>query len=114
MVTAATIHMALLGGEGLRRTAAACHTNVKQLVSALSSIPGVEPLFNRPVFHEQVLRLPIAAGGLLCSLARQNILGGLDLSRDYPELGSALLVCATEKRTQEEIADYSEQMAQLF
>jgi glycine dehydrogenase subunit 1 len=113
MVTAATIHMALQGGEGLRRTAAACHTNVKQLVSALSSIPGVEPLFNRPVFHEQVLRLPVPAEELLRSLAAHNILGGLDLSLDYPELGSALLVCATEKRTQEEIAGYSEQMAQL-
>ncbi len=114
MVTAATIHMALQGGEGLQRTAAACHANCLQLVASLTAIPGVEPLFDRPVFHEQVLRLPQPAEGLLRSLATHNILGGLDLSQDYPELGSALLVCATEKRTQQEMSDYAEQMAQLI
>ena len=113
MVTAATIYMALQGGDGLRRTAAACHANCQELVAALTSIAGVEPMFNRPVFHEQVLRLPQPAEGLLRSLATHNILGGLDLSPDYPELGNAMLVCATEKRTQDEIAGYSEQMAQL-
>ena len=37
---------------------------------------------------------PVAA--VLKTLARGGILGGLDLSGYYPELGSALLVCATQ------------------
>ncbi len=114
MVTAATIHMALQGGEGLQRTASACHANTRELVAALSATSSIEPLFNRPVFHEQVLRLPLPAEELLHALAAQNILGGLDLSHDYPELGSAMLVCATEKRTQDEIAGYVAQAAQLI
>ncbi len=113
MVTADTIHMALQGGEGLRRSAAACHVNTLELAASLSSIKGVEPLFNRPIFHEQVLRLPRPAAELLHSLAADNILGGLDLSQDYPELGAAMLICATEKRTDEEMRAYTAALAQL-
>ncbi len=114
MVTAATIHMALLGGEGLERTAAACHANTSALVGRLSEIPGVEPLFQRPVFHEQALRIPAPAKDLLRSLAAHNVLGGLDLSRDYPELGDALLVCATEKRDAEDREHYFEKLERII
>ena len=55
LVTAATIHMAILGAEGLERVAAACHANTARLTGLLSDIPGVEPLFDRPVFHERAL-----------------------------------------------------------
>ncbi len=113
MVTAATIHMALLGGEGLARVAAASHANRATLVERLSVVPGVAPLFDRPVFHEQVVTLPVPAVGILRSLSAHNLLGGLDLSRDYPELGNAILVCATEKRTADEIGAYAEKLARV-
>ncbi len=112
MVTGATIYMALLGGEGLRRVASACHANTRALADKLCAIEGVEPLFNRPIFHEQVLRLPAAAKEILQSLADRNILGGFDLSGEYPELGDALLICATEKRTAEESDRFCQELAQ--
>jgi len=110
MVTAATIHMALMGAEGLARTAARCHSNTHRLRERLCALPGVEAHFQRPVFHELVLSLPVEASGVLRTLAAHNILGGLDLSRDYPELGHAVLVCATEKRTEAEIDAYAERL----
>jgi glycine dehydrogenase subunit 1 len=106
--------MALLGSEGLERAAAASYANTRALVEALSAIPGVASLFDRPAFHERVLRLPAPAAGVLRSLAAHNVLGGLDLSRDYPELGEAILVCATEQRTAEEIAAYAEKLARVI
>ena len=106
-VTAATVHMALMGAEGLAQTAAKCHANTRRLAEKLCSIPGVALKFDRPVFHEQVLALPLRAQGVLRTLAAHNILGGLDLSRDYPELGNAILVCATERRTCEEIDSFA-------
>ena len=114
MVTTATIHMALLGGEGMTRVAAACHANTQALVGRLSLIQGVEPLFNRPVFHERVLRLPAQAANVLRSLAAHNILGGLDLACDYPELGDAILVCATEKRTTGEMDAYAQKLERVI
>jgi glycine dehydrogenase subunit 1 len=114
MVTSATIHMALLGSEGLERVAATCHQNTQQLVSQLTTIEGVEPLFNRPMFHEQALRLPAASDQLLTGLADEGLLGGYNLAREYPELGDALLVCATEKRSDQEMDDYAKALKKLL
>jgi len=36
-------------------------------------------------------------------LRERGILGGFDLSLEYPELGNAALFCVTEVRTREEI-----------
>ncbi|MCU7846431.1 MAG: aminomethyl-transferring glycine dehydrogenase subunit GcvPA [Candidatus Thiodiazotropha sp. (ex Lucinoma kastoroae)] len=106
MVTAATIHMTLMGGEGLQRVAAASHANTGKLTQALTSLPGVETVFKGAVFHEQVLRLPIEVTKALRALAAHNVLGGFDLSDDYPELGNAVLVCATELRNKDDIENY--------
>ncbi|MCG8487056.1 MAG: aminomethyl-transferring glycine dehydrogenase subunit GcvPA [Chromatiales bacterium] len=106
MVTAATIHMAIMGAEGLQRVAATSHANTQKLSEALSSLPGVEPLFSGAVFHEQVMKLPIETANALRMLAAHNVLGGFDLQDDYPELGDAVLVCATELRSDEDIENY--------
>jgi glycine dehydrogenase subunit 1 len=107
IVTAATIYMALLGPEGLERVATACHANTRVLVEKLTAIPGVERVFNRPVFHETVLRLQTPVAETLRALEAQGILGGYDLTEHYPHLGQALLVCATETRTPEDINQYA-------
>jgi glycine dehydrogenase subunit 1 len=114
LVTAATIHMALLGAEGLERVAAACHANTRKLTARLCEVPGVEPLFDRPVFHEQALRLPAPAADVLRSLAAHDVLGGYDLGTAYPELDPAVLVCATEMRTDEDIAVYAGKLARVI
>lgn len=114
LVTAATIHLAILGAEGLERVAAACHANTVRLVELLTAIPGVEPLFRGPCFHERALRLPAPAADLLRSLAAHNILGGFDLGLDYPELDPALLVCATEVRTEEEMQAYAAKLSRVI
>jgi len=114
LVTAATIHMALLGAEGLERVAKACHANTARLSDLLCEIPGVESLFERPVFHEKALRLPAPTADLLRSLAAHNILGGFDLGPDYPELDPALLICATELRTEEDMAAYAQKLARII
>ena len=54
LVTAATVYMSLLGPEGLRNVAAACHARTRDLVAAL----GMPQRFGAPYFHECVLRLP--------------------------------------------------------
>jgi glycine dehydrogenase subunit 1 len=114
LVTAATIHLALLGAEGLARTAAASHANTRRLVERLGETPGVTPRFDRPVFYEQALRLPAPAADVLRSLAAHNILGGFDLGANYPELDPAILVCATELRTDEDIDAYAAKLARVI
>lgn len=114
VVTASTIHMSILGARGLENAASACHANTVSLVAQLSAIEGVDCAFNSPYFHEAVLKLSKPASEVLAALAEKNILGGYDLSKSYPELGSAILVCATEMRTEEEIAAYAKALAEVL
>ena len=114
LVTAATIHMSLLGPEGLESVAAHSMANTRALVEALTAIPSVSSAFDGERFHEAVIHLPQAAEGVLAKLAERGIFGGFDLSRHYPELGHALLICATETRTAEDIARYAEALHDIL
>ncbi|HLS82745.1 MAG TPA: aminomethyl-transferring glycine dehydrogenase subunit GcvPA [Steroidobacter sp.] len=114
LVTAATIYMTLLGAEGLERVAAVSQARTTELVEALTRIAGVKLMFDGPRFHEAVLQLDRDPAGVLRALASRNIVGGYDLSRDYPELGHALLVCATEMRTREDIDAYAKALTEIL
>jgi glycine dehydrogenase subunit 1 len=107
LMSAATIHLALLGPVGLERVARACVARTAELVAALTQLPGVRAAFAGPRFHEAVIRLERPVAPVLEALAAEGIVGGCDLSRDYPELGHALLVCATETRTRDDIGSYA-------
>ena len=72
----------------------------------LTAVKGVRRAFAGPFFHESVLLFDRPVGPILAALANRGILGGLELSELYPELGYALLVCATETKTQSDINSY--------
>lgn len=114
MVTAATIYMSLIGPEGLRRIAAQSHANTLDLVEQLEKIGGVKRTFSGPVFHETALTLPKSTADVLSKLKQQGILGGFDLQGHYPELGNALLVCATETKTAGDLQSYANAMKQAL
>ena len=114
VVTASTIYMAIQGAQGLENTAAACYANNNLLVEKLSAIDGVNKAFTATHFHETVLQLEQSATGVLKALMEKGILGGFDLSQDYPELGEAILVCTTEMRTEEEIDLYVDAMREVI
>src|SRR3569623_1134428 len=84
VVTAATIYMSLLGAEGLERVAAASHATTVRLKEKLTALPGVGAVF-----------------------AERGIAGGFNLTQDYPELGEALLVCATETKDETDLDAYA-------
>ncbi len=114
MVTAATIYMSLLGAAGLKRVATACLQRTAALVKALCSIDGVTAAFGVPRFHEAVLLLDRPAAPVLAELARRGICGGLDLAECYPELESALLVCATETKVDADIEAYAHALSDIM
>lgn len=114
MVTAATIHMSLLGPDGLARTAAACAANTRALVGRLTAISGVREVFPGPGFHEAVLRLPQLPKTVLAGLAERGILGGYDLGGRYAELSDCILVCATETKTGADLDAYADALAEVL
>jgi glycine dehydrogenase subunit 1 len=114
LVTAATIYMSLLGPKGLAQVAATSMERSSQLVQALTQVPGVRLAFDGPRFHEAVLLLDRPVRGVLEALAARGIVGGCDISADYPSLGNALLVCATETRTPRDIETYARALAEVM
>jgi glycine dehydrogenase subunit 1 len=108
LMTAATIYMSLVGPQGLERVASASMARTAELVNAVAKVKGARIAFaNAPRFHEAVVQLDRPAAAVLEQLAARKIAGGYDLSADYPELGSAMLICATETKTTADIETYA-------
>lgn len=107
LVTAGTIYMSLLGNLGLQKVARQCHHNALQLVDALTGVPGVDRVFSGPFFNEFVVRLPRSAEWVVDELLQRGIHAGLPLGDYFPDMQNALLVCATEKRTEQDIESFA-------
>ncbi len=108
VVTAATIHMALLGADGLERVAASCYANTHRLRNELINIRGVETVFGGDFFHEAVIRLRKPVNDVLNRLTDRGIVGGYSLGEHYPTLNDCVLVCATETKTEQDLQIYTE------
>ncbi len=114
LVTAATIAMAMLGPEGVRRVASISMTNTRKLRDKLCAIPGVTALFTRTFFHEVAVTLPCAAHDVVERLARDNIVAGFALGEEFPEFENALLVCATETKTDADLDRFAHALARAL
>ncbi len=100
----ATIFMTVYGKEGIRELAEHNLAKADYAAKTLSAQPGVKLLFSgAPRFHEFVLQTqePLAQWGQ--RLLDEKIVGGIELSRWYPELRNATLWCATEVMAREAI-----------
>ncbi len=114
LMVAGTLYTALMGSEGLSRVARACMARSDELVKALTALPGVRAAFSGARFHEAVLLLDRPVAPVLQALAERGIEGGFDLGKHYPELGPALLVCATETRSTDDIALYASTLRDIL
>jgi len=105
MLLRATIFLALLGREGLAALARQNLAKAAYLRERIARTPGLALPFAAPVFHELVVTLAPgdSAERALARALDDGIVGGLDLAPYAPELGPALLVCATELATRESI-----------
>ena len=89
-------------------------TNTRKLRDKLCAIRGVTPLFTRSFFHEVAVSLPRAAHDVVEQLARDNIVAGFALGEEYPEYENALLVCATETKTDDDLDRFAQVLARTL
>lgn len=103
----ATVYMTVFGKEGLRELAEQNLSKAHYLAGAIEGHGGSRA-FSGPFFNEFVVRTNGASASEVNGRALENkVVGGLDLSRFYPELAGSLLVCATEMNTREEMDRYA-------
>jgi glycine dehydrogenase subunit 1 len=100
----ATIFLSVYGKEGIRELAEHNLAKASYTAKTLSAQPGAKLLFSGgPRFNEFVLETEESPERWSQRLLDEKIVGGIDLSRWYPELRNCTLWCATEVITREQI-----------
>ncbi len=100
----ATIFLTVYGKEGIRDLAIQNLAKADFAAKTLAAQPGTKLLFaGSPRLNEFVLQTTESPSHLNARLLDQKIVGGVDLSHWYPELGNATLWCATELNTRDQI-----------
>jgi len=104
---AATIHLILLGKEGLREMAEQNLSKAQFALGELLKIPGVRRAFGAPFFNEFTIGLPRPVEDVNDQLLRDKIVGPLSLGSFYSELPDHALVCVTETTTRADIEKFA-------
>jgi glycine dehydrogenase subunit 1 len=113
MALASTIYMSLLGKHGFRQLAELCYQKAHYAARMLSSIPRYALWSQAPFFHEFTLRCPAPVQEINDHLLEHGILGGYDLSQDYPQLNNHMLIAVTEMNSKEEIDLLADVLAEV-
>lgn len=99
----ATVYLSSLGKKGFRELGEQCLQRAHYAFDQIASLPGFKPAFDKPFFDEFAITTPMPVAELNAKLQAQGIIGGYDLSREYPELSNTALFCVTEARTRDDI-----------
>jgi glycine dehydrogenase subunit 1 len=111
-----TIHLSLLGEDGLTRLAHLNHAAAVAAADRLAAVPGVT-LVNNSFFNEFALRLPRPAAPVIERLAERGVLAGIPVSRFYPErvdLADLLVVAVTETVTEDDIRRFASALSEVL
>jgi len=109
----ATIHMALLGKDGIVEVGRQCLAKSRYAAARAAKVPGYKLRHGGPFVKEFVLDCPAPAAAVIASAAQRGILAGIDLGRFDPALSRSMLVAVTEKRTREEIDSWAAALAEV-
>ena len=100
----ATIFLSVYGKEGIRELAEHNLAKADYAAKTLGAQAGAKLRFTgAPRFHEFVLQTEESPAAISARLLQNKIVGGIELSRWYPELNNCTLWCATEVISRETI-----------
>jgi glycine dehydrogenase subunit 1 len=105
---AATVHLTLLGKEGIREMAEHNLAKAQYALQKLEKIPGVKRAFSAPFFNEFTVEFPRSVKLVNAELLKDKIVGPFALGSAYPELSKHALVCVTETTPRGEIERFAE------
>ncbi len=111
---AATVHLTLLGKEGLRELAEQNLSKAQFALQELEKIPGVKRTFSAPFFNEFTVELPRSVKMINAQLLKKKIVGPFVLGAAYPELTKHGLVCVTETTPRSEIERFAAAIKHLL
>jgi glycine dehydrogenase subunit 1 len=110
----ATVFLSTLGKEGFGEMARMNLSKAEYAKKVASQVRGCSIAFSSPTFNEFVLELPGDPEKVLDALKQERIIGGLPLTKSYPELDHHLLVTVTEMITKEEIDRWAQALRKVL
>jgi glycine dehydrogenase subunit 1 len=114
LAIAGTIYLGAVGPQGLREVAEQGAQKAHYLASELTKIKGVKLSYSAPWMNEFTLDLGVDAGPVLRALQMKGILGGVALSRYYPERKREILVAVTEVKKKEKLDKYAQALKEVL
>jgi glycine dehydrogenase subunit 1 len=103
----AGVYLALMGPKGMQEVGEEILARAQYALSKIGLIKGIQcPIFQSVHFKEFVVNFdttPKTVAEINKGLLEQGILGGKDLSKEFPELGKSALFCVSETHTQADI-----------
>jgi len=113
MALASTVYLSLLGKNGLHQVAELCYHKAHYAAERISRLEGYSIWSLVPFFNEFVIQCPAPVAEINDVLLDHGILGGYDLSQDYPALSRHMLVAVTEMNTRQQIDLLVEGLAEV-
>ena len=114
----AAVYMALLGPRGFQELGEIIISRTRFLIEKLSQINGVRvPFFDAHHFKEFTVNFDGSSKSLReinRRLLEKEIIGGKDLTSEFPELGQTSLYCVTEMHTLQEIESLCESLKEAL
>ena len=104
---AATIHLCLIGKEGLREQALQNLAKARFAQMELEKIAGVRRVFSGPTFNEFTLEFPRSVKMINGEMLKEKIIGPYALGTHYPDLTKRAVVCVTETTPRTEIERFA-------
>ena len=115
MALAATVYLAALGKQGLRKIAELNYHKAHYAASVIDAVDGFSVIQDKPFFNEFVVRCPAPVDEinafLLEGLSDVEIIGGYDLGQDFASMDDRMLVAVTEMNSRHEIDLFAEALA---
>jgi glycine dehydrogenase subunit 1 len=111
-----TIHLSLLGEEGLTRLARINHAKAVTLADRLGKLPGVD-VVTSAFFNEFTIRLPKPAAPIVEALAAKGVIAGVPASRLFSRetgIENMLILAATETNSDDDFAALTKALQEIL
>jgi glycine dehydrogenase subunit 1 len=106
LAIAATMYLGAVGPQGLKEVATHSAQKAHYLAGELAKLKGAKLRYTSPWLYEFTLDLGREAAPVLKALQAKGILGGIALSRYFPERKNEILVAVTEVKKKGQLEKY--------
>jgi glycine dehydrogenase subunit 1 len=109
----AVVYLSLLGEDGFKKLGLINLQKAEELKSKLKNIKGIDVIPGQ-TFNEFSIRIKSGASKVVNKMLEKDILAGIPASLFYKNMEDILIISVTEKRTENEILKFAEEIKKIL